>query len=163
MEDSENECRSIALCSSSTGSLFVQMVQNWGDGVNAPENLDLGGDISSMFHTLVVVNERNIRTDENLNTQWNTGMISFYLDGEYKGSFTANNGQERALMNAIRYGAIYNRTHESVVEPDAASGLAFYDLRFIPQVWTSAEAADYAAAFPAAEQSKMRAITIFVR
>ncbi len=150
VEDSENQCRSIALCSSSTGSLFVQMVQNWGDGVNAPENLDLGGDISSMFHTIVIVNERNIRTDEDLNTQWNTGMISFYLDGEYKGSFTANNGQERALMNAIRYGAIYNRTHESVVEPDSASGLAFQDLRFIPQVWTGAEAKDYTTAFPVA-------------
>ena len=153
VEDSTKECRSIALCSSSTGSLFVQMVQRWGSGndaVNAPVSLDLGGDTSSMFHTLVIVNERNIRTDENLNTQWNTGMISFYLDGEYKGSLTDNNGQERVLMDMIRYGAIYNRTHESVVEPDAASGLSFQDLRFIPQVWTGAEAKDYAAAFPVA-------------
>ena len=153
VEDSTKQCRSIALCSSSTGSLFVQMVQRWGSGndaVNAPVSLDLGGDTSSMFHTLVIVNERNIRTDENLNTQWNTGMISFYLDGEYKGSLTDNNGQERVLMDMIRYGAIYNRTHESVVEPDAASGLSFQDLRFIPQVWTGAEAKDYAAAFPVA-------------
>ena len=149
----ENGRRSIALCSSSTGSLFVQMVQRWGtgeDAVNAPENIDLGGDTSSMFHTLVIVNERNIKTDENLNLDWKTGMISFYLDGEYVGALESCNGQDRSLMDMIRYGALYNRTHESVVEPDAASGLSFQDLRFIPQVWTGAEAKDYAAAFPVA-------------
>ena len=149
----ESGRRSIALCSSSTGSLFVQMVQRWStgeDAVNAPVSIDLGGDTSSMFHTLVIVNERNIKTDENLNLDWKTGMISFYLDGEYVGALESCNGQDRSLMDMIRYGALYNRTHESVVEPDAASGLSFQDLRFIPQVWTGAEAKDYAAAFPVA-------------
>ena len=39
----------------------------------------------------------------------------------------------------------------------------FYDLRFIPQVWTSAEAKDYATAFPVAEQSKAHGIIVIMR
>ncbi|MBQ5530810.1 MAG: hypothetical protein IIT98_02260 [Kiritimatiellae bacterium] len=163
----ESGRRSIALCSSSTGSLFVQMVQRWGaseDAVNAPASLDLGGDVADgKFHTIVVVNERNIKNTDDPSYPWNTGMLSFYLDGEYRGSFTDKNGQERTLMDKIRYGALYNRTHSSVAEPGEESGLAFCDLRFIPRVWTGAEAADYSAAFPVAEQSSAPGFTIFLQ
>ena len=108
------------------------------------------------------MNERNITTDDQW-MYWNSGMLSFYWDGVYKGSLTGTDGQYPNFADKIRYGGIYNRTINGFAEPGEESGLAFYDLRFIPQVWTSAEAKDYAMAFPVAEQSKAHGIIVIVR
>jgi len=170
--------KALVLCSDADGGLYAKIVQRWGSGEDAVNDVgsiasltiasgDLGGGTTNGFHTLVVVNERDVKTDEQWNTSWKSGMLSFYWDGVYKGALTGVDGQGPTFTPTMRYGAIYNRTYTGssnfVESSNKDSGLAFYDLRFIPQVWTSAEAADYAAAFPAAEQSKTRAITIFVR
>ena len=170
--------KALVLCSDANGGFYAKIVQRWGSGEDAVNDVgsiasltiasdNLGGGTTNGFHTLVVVNERDIKTDEQWNTSWKSGMVSFYWDGVYKGSLTGVDGQGPTFTPTMRYGAIYNRTYTGssnfVESSNKDSGLAFYDLRFIPQVWTSAEAADYAAKFPVAEQSKMRAITIFVR
>ena len=79
-----------------------------------------------------------------------------------RGHSSVPTGSIRTL-HKIRYGGIYNRTINGFAEPSEESGLAFYDLRFIPQVWTSAEAKDYATAFPVVEQSKAHGIIVIVR
>ena len=125
--------------------LVAQTVQRWGgseDAVNATSSIELGDDADRLFHTLVIVNERDVKTK--YDGGWASGMQSFYLDGEFVGAITDNNGQERALMDTFRYGAIYNRTFDGMTEPAADSGLAFRDLRFATNVWTSAEAKAYA-------------------
>ncbi|MBQ5531818.1 MAG: InlB B-repeat-containing protein, partial [Kiritimatiellae bacterium] len=144
----ENNKRSIAICRTAEGSLVAQTVQNWYQadgntgGVNATSSIALGSDPDRTFHTLVIVNERNIKTD--YEWEWASGMQSFYLDGKFVGAITDPDGQERALMDTIRYGAIYNRAFDGMTEPAAESGLAFRDLRFTTNVWTSAEAEVYA-------------------
>ena len=170
--------KALVLCSNTDGGLYAKIVQRWGSGEDAVNDVgsiasltiasgDLGGGTTNGFHTLVVVNERDVKTDEQWNTSWKSGMVSFYWDGVYKGALTGVDGQGPTFTPTMRYGAIYNRTYTGssnfVESSNKDSGLAFYDLRFIPQVWTSAEAADYAAAFPAAEQSKARGIAILLR
>ena len=92
--------KAVAICSNSNGGLLAQIVQRYassGNAVNAVSSItlsseDLGDAVANKFHTLVIVNERDITTDDQW-MYWNSGMLSFYWDGVYKGSLIGTDGQ----------------------------------------------------------------------
>ena len=156
------------------------MAQHWGGGVgeynvcNARVTIDNLGDTTNMFHTLVISHQRNGRAKAG--GYGKTGVFAIYWDGDYVGSITDSDSSDRPMPEMLRYGGVYdvnphdvsNNGNESYNPPyvemvDSSSGLAFQDVRFCTNVWTSAEAEAYAEAFPVMQPISLPGLRIIVR
>ncbi len=170
----------IATTKNSSDGLFIAMAQHWGGGVgeynvcNARVTIDNLGDTTNMFHTLVISHQRNGRA--RAGGYGKTGVFAIYWDGDYVGSITDSDSSDRPMPEMLRYGGVYdvnphdvsNNGNESYNPPyvemvDSSSGLAFQDVRFCTNVWTSAEAEAYAEAFPVMQPISLPGLRIIVR
>ena len=162
-----------------SGSFYVKNAQRYGsaqNGVNTtPEKfLPTGlGDVTGMFHSLVVVHAKGMSNASN----WTTGTFGFYWDGAYIGSVQISDGVTgRELENIISYGCIkpynphlYNTNGNADYNPpfveigEKSSGFAVQEMRFATEVWSPVEARAYAARFPAAVQRRPAGFVILVR
>ncbi len=169
--------KGFTVCTSTTeGKLWFLNPQRYGDGENtrntqAGNNLGMTGlgDTATTFHTLVLAYSRTQRNSGNWNNANSVvGVCRIYWDGVYKGEMNTSDGADRSICNGIKYGAIFggnpagsgndNQPSYQTLS-DASCGVAFQDLRFYTNVWTSAEAALYAAAYPLPENIEPRDIT----
>ena len=179
---SANARRSLVLSTANdpAGGLFVKNAQRFGSAqgnVNTtPEvfqNTGLG-DVTNMFHTLVVVHAKSMSDASN----WKTGTFGFYWDGAYIGSVQITDGVTgRELDNMISYGCIkpynpslysgnalgsnLNPPFKEIGSKD--SGFAVQEMRFSTKVWSPVEAKAYAERFPAAVQAKTPGFAILIR
>ena len=162
-----------------SGSFYVKNAQRYGsaqNGVNTtPEKfLPTGlGDVTGMFHSLVVVHAKGMSNASN----WRTGTFGFYWDGAYIGSVQISDGVTgRELENIISYGCIkpynphlYNTNGDVNFNPpfveigEKSSGFAVQEMRFSTEVWSPVEARAYAERFPAAVQGNPIGFSILVR
>lgn len=162
-----------------SGSFYVKNAQRYGSGQNSvnttPEKfLPTGlGDVTNMFHSLVVVHAKGMSNASN----WRTGTFGFYWDGAYIGSMQISDGvTDRELENIISYGCIkpynphlYNTNGDVIYNPpfeeigEKSSGFAVQEMRFSTEVWSEVEARAYAERFPAAVQRKPSGFIVIVR
>ncbi len=147
----KNGSKQIALCSSSDKSkLYVrELSRPQNDHTTAGSyTLENLGDVTQGYHTLVIVHS--------MPPSGNKGTLSFYWDGEFKGSYTTVTDKQFGASSSVcgmQFGQLMtaNEGTFSGVKYVATKGnndYSFYDIRLYAGLFSAADAAAYAALYP---------------
>jgi len=141
----------VAICSSSdTSKLYATVVTRNSGGYALEKKQELTGlgDVTQGYHTLVVAYK---------NATSNKGTLYFYWDGVSKGNYTLTTGYSfgsDSSKSGMQFNQLVTRgatavggfTHQTVSNN---SDYSLYDVRLYPGQFSDADAAAYAALYPA--------------
>ena len=139
---SVKERKGISICASSDPTKLI-IDENKSNGSNAKSRhaqitLDNSIDVSRGFHTVVVVYKKA--------ASGNAGTYSFYVDGVYQKDHTSLN---YVFGGGFQFCNTCSGLTTGEVATDTDLNVAFRDVRFYSSAFSSADAKEYAALYPA--------------